>query len=248
MSYIRRISAADAVEAGYPGYQIVMAASPESLTVLAGFLDDGGHPPLHTHDVDLFFVVLDGTTTLRLGPDSHHVQAGEVVYIPRGLPHGSDNESGAPERHLEILIPAVQPGTPFLRPAQSAGEVRTPAATAHVTSTSGPPAEVSGHEKRWPITAGPTGARAAKLAAIERTGPGEPDSLASRDNDRLLVVTHGELTAEIAARPVAVPAPAVIVIPAGVPHRVWNPSSAPVRYLDADVPAPESYAKLAPAR
>ncbi len=64
MSCVRRISAADAVDAGYPGYQVVMAASPESATVLAGFLGNGGHPPLHTHEVDLFFVVLEGSTSL----------------------------------------------------------------------------------------------------------------------------------------------------------------------------------------
>jgi mannose-6-phosphate isomerase-like protein (cupin superfamily) len=38
------------------------------------------------------------------------------------------------------------------------------------------------------------------------------------------------------------------VIPAGVPHRIWNSSPTPVRYLDADVPAPEVYAKLAKAQ
>jgi mannose-6-phosphate isomerase-like protein (cupin superfamily) len=74
-----------------------------------------------------------------------------------------------------------------------------------------------------------------------------PYTPASRDHDRLVVVTQGELAAEIAARPVAVPAQAVIVIPAGVPHRIWNASSSPVRYLDADLPAPQAYAKLAPA-
>ena len=41
------------------------------------------------------------------------------------------------------------------------------------------------------------------------------------------------------------PAPAVIVIPAGLPHRIWNSSPAPVRYLDADLPTPDVYAKLA---
>jgi mannose-6-phosphate isomerase-like protein (cupin superfamily) len=61
-------------------------------------------------------------------------------------------------------------------------------------------------------------------------------------------VTEGELTAEIAARPTAIPAQAVVVIPAGVPHRIWNSSTTPVRYLDADVPAPEAYTKLAAAR
>jgi mannose-6-phosphate isomerase-like protein (cupin superfamily) len=56
-----------------------------------------------------------------------------------------------------------------------------------------------------------------------------------------------EVTAEIAAQPAAVPAQAVIVIPVGMPHRVWNSSATPVRYLDADIP-PEAYAKLATAQ
>ena len=94
----------------------------------------------------------------------------------------------------------------------------------------------------------PAGASTARVTVVERTGPEDPGPPASRDNDRLVVVTEGELTAEIAARPAAVPAQAVIVIPAGVPHRIWNSSPIPVRYLDADVPAPDAYAKLAPAR
>jgi mannose-6-phosphate isomerase-like protein (cupin superfamily) len=248
MPYIRRISAADAVDAGYPGYQVVMVASPESATVLAGFLGNGGHPPLHTHDVDLFFVVLEGSTTIRLGHDSRQVQAGEVIYIPAGLPHGSDNQSGAAERHLEILIPAVEPGTPFLKPVRNVDDVQLPAAAPHVASNSGQPTEVTGHETRWVLTEESTGARTARVTAVERTGSEHPGTSASRDDDRLVVVTQGELTAEIGARPAAVPAQAVIVIPAGVPHRIWNFSSAPVRYLDVDVPAPEAYARLAPAR
>jgi quercetin dioxygenase-like cupin family protein len=248
MPYTRRISAADAVDAGYPGYRVVMAASPESATVLAGFLGDGGHPPLHTHDVDLFFVVLEGSATIRLGYGTHQARAGDVIYIPAGLPHGSDNRSGAAERHLEILIPGVRPGSPFLRPVRSVDEVQLPSTPPHVTSSSGPATEVTGHETRWVLTDESTGARAARVTAVDRTGPEEPGPPASRDNDRLVVVTQGELTAEIAARPEAVPAQAVIDIPAGVPHRIWNSSPAPARYLDLDVPAPEAYAKLAPAR
>jgi len=37
----------------------------------------------------------------------------------------------------------------------------------------------------------------------------------------------------------------VIVIPAGVPYRIWSSSSAPVRYLDIDLQTPAVYAKLA---
>jgi mannose-6-phosphate isomerase-like protein (cupin superfamily) len=245
MPYTRRISAADAVDTGYPDYRAVFVASPESATVLAGFLGDGGHPPLHTHDVDLFFVVLEGSTTVRLGHDSHQGRAGEVIYIPAGFPHGSDNQSGAAERHLEILIPGVRPGSPFLRPVQSADEVRLPATAPYVRSSSGPAAETTRHETRWLLTDGSAGARTARVMAVERTGPEDPGTPTGRDNDRLMVVTEGELTAEIAARTAAVPAQAVIVIPAGVPHRIWNSSPTPVRYLDADVPAPDVYTKLA---
>jgi mannose-6-phosphate isomerase-like protein (cupin superfamily) len=245
MPYIRRISEADAVDAGYPGYQVVMAASPESATVLAGFLGNGGHPPLHTHDVDLFFAVLAGGTTVRLGRDSHQATAGEVIYIPAGLPHGSDNQSGAPERHLEILVPAIQPGAPFLKPVRSVDEVQLPSAAPHVMSSEGPPTEVTGHEARRVLT-DESGSRTAQMTAVERTGPEDPGTPATRDADRLIVVSQGELQAEIAARPAAVPAQAVMVIPAGVPHRIWNPFASPVRYLDADVPAPKAYARLAP--
>jgi mannose-6-phosphate isomerase-like protein (cupin superfamily) len=248
MPYTRRISVADAVDTGYPAYQAVFVASPESATVLAGFLGNGGHPPLHTHDVDLFYVVLEGRATLRLGHDSHQVKVGEVIYIPAGFPHGSDNQSGAAEHHLEILIPGVRPGSPFLRPVGSADEVQLPAAVPYVRSSSGPATETIGRETRWVLTDESTGARTARVTAVERTGPEDPGTPASRDNDRLVVVTEGELTAEIAAQPAVVPAQAVIVIPAGVPHRIWNSSPTPVRYLDADVPAPDVYAKLAPAQ
>lgn len=76
---------------------------------------------------------------------------------------------------------------------------------------------------RWLLTDEPAGARAARVTAVERTGPEDPGMPASRDNDRLVVVTEGELTAEITARPAAVPAQALIVIPAGMPHRIWTP-------------------------
>jgi hypothetical protein len=88
--------------------------SPESATVLAGFLGNGGHPPLHIHDADLFYVVLEGSATVRLGHGHHQAKAGEVIYIPAGYPHGSDNQSGAAEHHLEILTPGVGPGQPFM--------------------------------------------------------------------------------------------------------------------------------------
>jgi quercetin dioxygenase-like cupin family protein len=247
MPNTRRISEADAFDSGYPNYRVVMAASPESATVLGCFLGDGGHPPLHVHDVDLFYIVLEGSATIRLGHDTHEAKAGELIYIPAGLPHGSDNQSGAAERHLEIQVPGVRPGAPILKPVGSVDEVQMPSAAPYVTSVSGAATEMTGHERRWALTDESTDVRTARITAAERTGPEVPGEPASRDNDRLIVVTKGQLNTEIAARAAAVPAEAVIVIPAGVPHLIWNSSPAPVRYLDVDIHAATAYTKLAPA-
>ena len=83
-----------------------------------------------------------------------------------------------------------------------------------------------------------------RISVADAGSAGYPHYLASRDTDRLVIVTEGQLNTEIAARPGPAPAEAVIVIPAGVPHRIWS-SSAPVRYLDVDLQTPPAYAKLA---
>jgi quercetin dioxygenase-like cupin family protein len=245
MPFTRRLSEADGVDAGYPNYRVVMAAGPESATVVGCFLGNGGHPPLHVHDVDLFYVVLKGTATVRLGHDNHQAKAGELIFIPAGVPHGSDNQSGAAEHHLEILVPGVRPGAPYLRPVESADAVELPAASPYVTSVAGTPAETTGQERRWVLADESMGVRSARITAVERTGPQAPGTLASWDADRLVVVTEGRLDTEIGRLSAAVPAQAVIFIPAGVQHRIWNSSSAPVRYLDAEIQAPDMYAKLA---
>jgi quercetin dioxygenase-like cupin family protein len=245
MTYIRRVASTDAVEAGFPHYRVVVVAGGESATVLGCFLGDGGHPPLHVHDMDLFYVVLSGSAAVRLAHRRHEAKAGEVIYIPAGLPHGSDNESGAPEHHLEILVPGVQPGAPLLRPVKSVDDVPLPAASPSVKSVSAPPDETSGNARRWAMTDESAGGRSARVTAVELDGPQDPGPSADRKGERLVVVTEGRLTVEIAARRQVVPAEAVIVIPADVPHRLWNASSSPVRYLDVDVTAPTAFERLA---
>jgi quercetin dioxygenase-like cupin family protein len=61
-------------------------------------------------------------------------------------------------------------------------------------------------------------------------------------------VTEGQLETGIAGREGLAPAESVIVVPAGVPHRIWSSSAAAVRYLDIDVQAPAAYADLALVR
>src|SRR5262245_1899886 len=50
-------------------------------------MQPGGGMPLHTNEVEHEQYVLRGSASVRIGDQTHHVKAGDVVYIPGGTPH-----------------------------------------------------------------------------------------------------------------------------------------------------------------
>jgi quercetin dioxygenase-like cupin family protein len=69
-------------------------------------LTGGGRPPLHTHDFDETFYVLEGELTFQLGDDVFTRRVGELAFASRGVPHTYANLSGAPARALLVITPA----------------------------------------------------------------------------------------------------------------------------------------------
>jgi quercetin dioxygenase-like cupin family protein len=69
-------------------------------------LSGGGRPPLHTHDFDEAFYVLEGELTFQLGGERFTCRAGELAFAGRGVPHTYANLSGAPARALLVITPA----------------------------------------------------------------------------------------------------------------------------------------------
>jgi quercetin dioxygenase-like cupin family protein len=69
-------------------------------------LTGGARPPLHRHDFDEAFYVLEGELTFQLGDDAFTRGAGELAFAPGGLPHTYANLSGAPARVLLVITPA----------------------------------------------------------------------------------------------------------------------------------------------
>jgi hypothetical protein len=53
-------------------------------------------PPLHSHEFDETFYVLDGTLTFQLNEELTTATRGELVFAPRGTAHTFANLSGAP--------------------------------------------------------------------------------------------------------------------------------------------------------
>jgi mannose-6-phosphate isomerase-like protein (cupin superfamily) len=65
-----------------------------------------GGPPLHMHDFDEAFYVLDGELTFQLDNERSNAGAGQLVFAPRCVPHTLANHSPLEARYLLICAPA----------------------------------------------------------------------------------------------------------------------------------------------
>jgi quercetin dioxygenase-like cupin family protein len=63
-------------------------------------------PPLHRHDFDETFYVLEGELTFQLEDEIFTKKAGELAFAPRNVPHTFANLSGAEARTLIVCTPA----------------------------------------------------------------------------------------------------------------------------------------------
>lgn len=66
----------------------------------------GGGPPLHRHDFEEMFHVLEGAVEVTFRGATLTARAGETVSIPANAPHAFKNVSAAPARLLCTVSPA----------------------------------------------------------------------------------------------------------------------------------------------
>ncbi len=63
----------------------------------------GGGMPRHTNSVEHEQYVLRGQAVITIGDETHHVQTGDVVYIPEGAVHSYENTGEEPFEFLCIV-------------------------------------------------------------------------------------------------------------------------------------------------
>jgi quercetin dioxygenase-like cupin family protein len=63
-------------------------------------------PPLHRHDFDEGFYVLEGEITFEVNGERLTARPGEFAFAPRGSHHALANLSDAPARYLLVCTPA----------------------------------------------------------------------------------------------------------------------------------------------
>jgi mannose-6-phosphate isomerase-like protein (cupin superfamily) len=64
-----------------------------------------GGPPLHVHDFDQFYFILEGELNVEIGLSQYTVGSKNLVVLPARVPHRQWNEGDVPERHLTIIAP-----------------------------------------------------------------------------------------------------------------------------------------------
>ena len=63
-------------------------------------------PPLHTHDFDEAFYMLEGELIFQVEDERFTKRAGEFVFAPRNVAHALANHSAADARYLLVCTPA----------------------------------------------------------------------------------------------------------------------------------------------
>ena len=64
-------------------------------------------PPLHIHpNADELFYILEGSLLMKNGDDLTEVRAGDLVYIPKGVPHTFANMTDRPARSINVFCPS----------------------------------------------------------------------------------------------------------------------------------------------
>jgi quercetin dioxygenase-like cupin family protein len=65
-----------------------------------------GGPPLHRHDFDEAFYVIEGELTFQLGEEVFTRGPGELAFAPRTVAHTYANHSDGPARAMLVCTPA----------------------------------------------------------------------------------------------------------------------------------------------
>jgi mannose-6-phosphate isomerase-like protein (cupin superfamily) len=74
---------------------------------LIGEIGYAGGPPLHIHvNEDEVLHLLEGELVLRVGDETVEMTAGDVAFVPKGVPHSYTNRNKMPARAVGVFVPS----------------------------------------------------------------------------------------------------------------------------------------------
>jgi quercetin dioxygenase-like cupin family protein len=207
-------------------------------------------PPLHRHDFDEAFHVLDGELTFQVGDELFTAGPGALAFAPGGVAHTLANLGDAPARYLLLCTPAGFEGYFARLAAQAAGE--EPPAWALAPTP--PVTTVGGHigERDDVAGASPIAPAAGRVNVLVRSEQSDGrvavmdnrvgarfagPRLHHHDFDELFCVLEGELTFQLGEQRVTRRAGELAFAPRGVHHTFANHGDREARTLIVCTPA-----------
>ena len=107
--FVRHIDTlpAEEVEAGTGTKRQVLIGPDEgpNFAMRRFIMEPGGGMPMHTNKVEHEQYVLRGSARVQIGDEVHHVKAGDVVYIPGGVPHNYRADEGDEPFEFICVVP-----------------------------------------------------------------------------------------------------------------------------------------------
>jgi mannose-6-phosphate isomerase-like protein (cupin superfamily) len=191
----------------------------------------------HVHESDQLYWILEGELTVVLDGVEHVAGPSSLVYIPAGVVHKNRNDGAVLELHLDLLVPAPNRFKPGSTPASDddrgpgTGWVRTLDDVAYESS------HVPGFELAR-LASADSGCSSIIVNAARVSPESTGTSWHIHAFDQLYWVLEGTLHVEVADQVHDVEPGHLVVLPAGVPHRNWNPGPGVERHLAVLVPAP----------
>jgi quercetin dioxygenase-like cupin family protein len=243
LQFIRPFGPPEDFGTSYPGYHAQVLSHLESAMMLAVTTDAGGcGPNLHYHLSDQIYYLLGGAANVRLGDDLHTAHPGTLVFIPAGLPHCSWNDGPETETHFEIIVPSPVPGDQIVYPVESVPDVPPQDRTDRRGYLRSPRDTVLSEPlegfRMAPLATAADDSSHIMVSYVEAdAGKGDPDTHI-HSVDQYYLALKGELTVEIALQRHIVHPDTLIVIPAGVPHRLHNSGASAERHLAILSPLP----------
>src|SRR6478736_4336774 len=77
-------------------------------TLIDMHVPPNGGPPLHRHDFEEMFTVLDGEVLVTFRDETVVLRAGETINVPANAPHSFTNAGSSPARLLCLCAPSGQ--------------------------------------------------------------------------------------------------------------------------------------------
>jgi quercetin dioxygenase-like cupin family protein len=207
-------------------------------------------PPLHRHEFDEAFYVLDGELTFQLEDELFTAGPGALAFAPGGVDHTLANLGDAPARYVLLCTPAGFEGYFARLAAEAAGEEPPAwalAPTPSVTTVGGQIGERDDTASATPLAPAPGRVNVlvrseqseGRLAVMDnRVGAGFPGPpLHHHDFDELFWVLEGELTFQLGDEVLTRRAGEFAFAPRGAHHTFANHSGADARTLIVCTPA-----------